>query len=421
MSDQTNGTNIKKNIKIIGTILLAALIIILFIFSTEPTAIRTGATKQTAMLVDVISVQRGKFQPTIVAMGTVRPAKDIILSPRVNGEVISRSASFTPGGKVKQGDILLRLDPSDYKNALKQRQSELRQSVADLNIEMGRQNVAQKDYQLLEQTLSQENEALVLRKPQLNAARAHVEAARSSVAQAELELQRTNIRAPFDAQVLTRNVNIGSQVSPGEALGRLVGLDTYWVVASVPLSKIRWMTFPSDAKKTGSPVEVRNRTAWVDSVFRKGHVFKLIGELAENTRMARILITVHDPLAYYATGKDVPVLMIGAFVEVRIRAREIPDVFRLDRDLVRKNNTVWTFEDSLLQIQEVDIVFQDADYAYITNGLQENDRVVSTNLSTVVDGARLRLNTDGNVEGIDSVSFGSTYTGRDFVLSGGIP
>ena len=359
------------------------------IFSTEPTAQRTGATRQTAMLVDVTPVQRDTVQPTIEAMGTVQPSQDIILSPRISGRILQRSSSFTPGGYVEEGDMLLQIDPSDYENTLQQRRSELRQAEADLQLEMGRQDVAQQDYQLLGDTLAAQNEDLVLRRPQLNSARSSVESARAAVEQAELNLQRTTITAPFDAQILRRNVNVGSQVAPGDELGRLVGLDTYWVEATVPVSKLRWLTMPEDGEE-GSPVRIHNRTAWEEGAYREGQLFRMVGTLENETRMARVLITVPDPLAYEREA-EAPKLMIGSYVEAHIQAETLQDVVRLNRDYVREDETVWVMENGELSIRDVGIVFRDAEFAYIESGLQDGDRVVTTNLSTVSEGAPLRL------------------------------
>ncbi len=383
--------NWKKTLLICIIILVVGAIVTALIFSTEPTAMRAGATKETAMLVEVTEVQHGTFQPTIVATGTVQPAQDIMLSPRVSGEIIRRSPSFVPGGFVKKGEVLLQIDPADYRNTLELRKSELHQALADLEIEKGRQDVARKDFQLIGgDTLSQENEALVLREPQLNAVRASVEAARAAVEQAELALRRTTIRAPFDAHILARNANVGSQVAQGDQLGRLVGVDAYWVVATVPLSKLRWLSFP-EADTPGSMVRVRDRNAWQEGEYREGHLYKLVGALEDQTRLARVLVSVPDPLAYQADSVHVPPLMIGAFMETYIQGDEISGVIRLNRDYVRQNETVWVMEEGKLQIRDVDIVFSDAKYTYISKGLNENEQVVTTNLSTVVEDAKLRL------------------------------
>ncbi len=388
---ENNKMDWKKTLIICCIILFVGTIITVVIFSTEPTAKRVTATKQTAMLVDVIKAERGTFRPTIAAMGTVEPAQDIILSPRVSGEIIKRSPSFTPGGIVEKGETLLQIDPADYQNALQQRKSDLHQATADLNIEMGRQDVALKDYQLLDENLSSENKELVLREPQLNAARARVEAARAAVQQAELNLQRTTVKAPFDAHILHRNVNLGSQVSPGDNLGRLVGLDTYWVATTCPLSKLQWLSFPDNTRKVGSEVQIRNRNAWPEGIYRTGHLYKLVGALDEQTRMARVLVSVQDPLAHQTNPSELPALMIGSFVETRIQGKKITDVIRLNRDYVRKNDTVWIMKDGKLHIRNIDIIFRDANYAYIKSGLNKDEQVITTNLSTVTDGAPLRL------------------------------
>src|SRR5699024_12180089 len=106
-------------------------------------------------------------------------------------------------------------------------------TTPDLKIEMGRQDVARQDFKVLGDTLaerlSEQNRSLVLRQPQLKAARSSVQSARAAVEQAELNLQRTSIEAPFDAHILNRNVNDGSQVAAGDNMRRQVGLDTYGV------------------------------------------------------------------------------------------------------------------------------------------------------------------------------------------------
>jgi RND family efflux transporter MFP subunit len=381
----------KATLLICCVILLAGAGLVALIFSTEPTAVRTGASKETAMLVTVAKGQRGAFRPVIRAMGTVIPSREVILRPRVEGEIVERSPSFTPGGFAAKGETLVRLDPADFENALKQRRSDLAQAISELHIERGRQHVAREDYLALEETLPKEQEDLVLRQPQLSSVKARVASARAAVQQAELELQRTNIKAPFDAHILSRNANLGSQVSIGDNLGRLVGLDTYWVEATVPLAKLRRLSFPNGPGAKGSKVRVRNVSAWPEGAFREGRLFRSIGSLEEQTRMARVLVSVEDPLARHEASRGKPALMLGSFVQVAIQADPIEDVVRLDRDLVRSKDTAWVMQDGELDIRELDIVFRDAEYAYIRSGLQENEPVVSTNLATVVEGARLRL------------------------------
>ncbi len=382
--------NWKTTLLICLVILLAAGAVTYFIFATEPTAKRSGATRETAMLVDVIRVKRGSYQPQIVATGTVQPARDIVLSPRVNGEIVKITSAFTPGGFVGKGRTLIQIDPADYKNMLELRKSDLAQAQSDLKLEMGQQAVAQKDYELLSDTLPEKEKALVLRKPQLEAVEARIKAAEADVKQARLNLERTTIKAPFDALILNRNANLGSQVSTNSQLGRLVGINEYWVMVNVPLSQLRRLDIPRTENRKGSTVRLHNRAAWPDSVYRRGYIKRRVGALDSQTRLAQIMVAVNNPLAYGLSPGENPPLTIGAFLEASIQANEIKEVIRLNRDYVRENGTVWVMKNEKLSIKKADIVFRDAKYAYIRNGLEENEAVVTTNLSTVVEGAALR-------------------------------
>lgn len=385
-------------------VLAVAVGVTYLIFSTEPEASREGATKKTAMLVNVQPAHRGTYQPNIVATGTVQPSEDIMLSPRVQGQIISRSPAFVPGGFVKKGQLLLQIDPADYENTLCLRESELAQAQSDLRIEQGQQNVALQDFELLGDTIPEGRKALVLRQPQLQAVQARVKAAETSVQQAKLNLERASIRAPFDAHILTRMANVGSQVAPGSQLGRLVGSDMYWVMITVPASKLRWMDFPQREGQRGNPVKLYDRAAWPEGSYREGYLYKLMGTLEGQTRMARVIVAVPEPL-----DPDKEQLMIGAFLDAHIQGEVLPATVRMERDYLRKNKTVWVMEGDSLDIREVDILMQDADYVYIENGLSPGDQIITTNLSTVTEGAKLRIEGEAE-ETADSVKAVSQHS-----------
>jgi len=391
----------KKVIWICLAILIGGILVTTLIFFTEPEAQSEGATIETAILVDVVTTEKGTYAPTIVATGTVQPVEDVILSPLVPGQIVRRDPAFIPGGFVQKGEVLLQIDPSDYRNTLELRKSELLQSETALATEMGRQQIAEQDLELInndslfgDNPLSDNETQLVLRQPQLNAVKANIEAARASMNQAQLNLDRTTIRAPFDAHILSQNVTVGSQVSQGDDLGRIVGTDSYWVLATVPVSRLQWLKFPESEKEKGSMVRIENPSAWPSGAHREGYLDRQIGALDNQTRLARVLVRVDDPLATSDQLQGAPKLMIGTFVEVNIQADSIPNVVRLDRDLVRSNQTAWVMKDNLLEIRELDIILTDNQHAYIKSGLEDGDKVVSTNLSTVTNGVELRTRSE---------------------------
>lgn len=382
----------KKTFIIAGLILLAAAALVVVVFLTEPTAQRESATRETAMLVDVITVERGNYRPVIKTTGTVEPVREISLSPRVSGEIVRRAEVFDPGQSVRAGTLLLKVDDADYQNTYALRKGDLEEARANLTLEKGRQDVAQRDFEQSQLTLSDERKALVLREPQLKTAEAAVMAAESALNQAALDLQRTSVVAPFDALILERNVDVGSLVSPGQELGRLVGTENYWVVAAVPQLRLRWLVFSGDGSvENGAEVKIYNSSAWGAAGYRTGLLQKMVGELEESTRLVKVLISVPDPLGITESREYLPELLIGSFVEVEIEGREIEDVVRLSRDYLRNQNTVWVMHDGKLKIRKVDVELTDAGNAYIKSGLEDGDRVVTTNLATVVEDAPLRV------------------------------
>ncbi len=378
-----------------GLIFLAAIAIVAVIFSSEPTAQAEGATKKTAMLVSVVPVEKGTFTPVFRATGTVIALEDIQLNALVSGQVIRRNPEFVPGGRVEKGTELLKIDPADFQNEIELRKSELMQAETDLEVEMGRQNIAKQDLKLIGgDSLTEDQRNLVLRKPQFSAVQARIKAAEAALSQAQLNLKRTSVVAPFDAQIISQEVSLGSQVNQGDNLGRLVGIEQYWIEVSLPVKKVKWLRFPADENETGAKVTIKNSSDWEEGDYRIGYLQNNVGALDQQSRLARLFIKAPDPLNL--ENKDQPELLIGSFVEVEVEGESIKDVVRLKRDYLRTNQTVWVMEDEKLRIEKVKVKLMDADYAYISDGLDDGAKVLTTNISTVTEGIPLR--TEGEKE-----------------------
>lgn len=378
------------------SILAAAGAGIWWIYRTEPTAQQVNNRRKSSALVDTETVQRATYSPYLVALGSVQPAQDIVLSPQVRGQVLELSEGFAPGGMVRKGDLLLQIDPADFENAVSVRKSELEQVEADWEIEVGRRKLAEQELELLGDSISGINRSLVLREPQSASLKSQLSASAAAVERAELDLKRTRLIAPFDAQVLRRDVNIGSQVGPGDDLGQLVGVEEYWVMAAVPVRNLRWVQFPNE-DRDGSLVTLLNPDAWGPTTTRQGRVERLIGALDQQTRLARVLVSVEDPLGQKS---DAPPLILDSLIEARIEGVPIEDVVRLEREYVHDGDTVWVMKDNQLEIRETQIAFLDPDYAYISDGLEDGEDVVTTTLATVADGVLLRRAGDP-VEAVD--------------------
>ena len=392
MNDSGQQTTRRNWLSVLLNLLVSVLILagsafgVWVIYRTEPTAEQIDGKRKSSALVETVTVQRDTFSPQLSVLGTVEPVQDIVLSPRVRGQVIELSPSFVPGGRVSKGDMLLRIDPADFENTVSVRKSELEQVMAQWNIEVGRGKLARQELELLGDSIGSINRSLVLREPQSASLKSQLSAAKAAIERAELDLERTQLIAPFDAQVLRQSVNVGSQVGEGDDLGRLVGIDECWVIAALPVRNLKWVQFPKE-EITGSKVTLRNSDAWGSEVEREGQVTRMIGALDQQTRLARVVVTVTDPLGI---NSDVPPLILGSLIEVRIDGVQIEDVVRLERQYVHDGDTVWVMKDNELDIRETEIAFRDAEFAYVKNGLDSGDEVVTTTLATVANGVQLR-------------------------------
>lgn len=390
MTDQTKHFSPVQTFLICLVVLAAALLFSWVIFSTEPEAQREGATRQTAMLVQTSPVKVGDHTPVIEAMGTVLPSRSIALRARVSGQVISRSEQLIPGRIVRQGELLLQLDPADYQIELTQRQSALSQAQADLQIEMGEQMAAEQDLARLGREVTATQKSLILRQPQLTRVRAELASAEALLDQARLNLERTEITAPFDAQLQSIQVDLGSQVAVGDTLADLVGIDRYWIEATLPVDQLAWIA-PADQDQP-TAVTIHDPQAWSPQRMRQGTLISVLGQVDASTRMARVMIAVEDPLGL--DDDQLPSLTLGAFVAVRIPARTLSTVARIDRRHVRQNDTLWLMIDRQLSIRPLNVVYRDEQYVYVRDSLDGGEQMVTTDLSRVVEGADLRLEVD---------------------------
>lgn len=383
-------TPLWRHIFLILLIVILAFGLIQLIKVSEPEAKREAATKKTAMLVQVEEVSRGRYTPKISGLGTVQPAQEINLSSQVSGEVIQVQENFIPGGFVKKGGLLLKINPVDYKQQVQQKQAALTQAKTELQLEQGRQQVAKEEVQLFDEVLSDEESALVLRKPQGQSAQAAVDAAQADLNMAKTNLARTAIKVPFDAQILSKHANLGTYLTNGDNIAKLVGLDYHWVIATVPVAVIEQINIPTFAQTNkGARVNIHQRSTGSSEQTRQGHVERLIGALDEQTRLARVVIRVPDPLAM-KPGATGPKLLIGSVVQVEIEGKPLESVFRIKRPYLRQDNTVWLMRNNKLLINPVTVVFKDKTYAYISKGLEDKDKLVTSNLTSVTPGIGLR-------------------------------
>lgn len=346
-------------------------------------------------LVEVMQGTVIDHQTAVYAMGNVIPSQSVNLTPRISGMVIRVSPHFIEGGMLKEGEELVELDPTDYRLAIKQRESELAKAQFDLKMELGQQAISKREFQLLGGELAPQEQELVLRKPHLNAAKAKLAAAEAALKQAHLDLERTRPVAPFNAIITTRNANVGawmSAFSTGTPLAKLVGTDTFWINASIPVDKLGWIQIPGINSEQGSPVKVSYEKGWGKDVYRTGVVKRLQAEIEQEGRMAKVIIEVDDPLSQKPANKLAPPLMLGTYARVAIEGKTLHDVIRLPETVLHDGRQIWLMTDQqTLDIRTVNPAWIEQGYIYLDKAqLPDNARIITSDLATPVQGMRIR-------------------------------
>lgn len=375
-------------------VLACGVALTVYLMKTSPEA-QPRKKQPTATLVEVRQVQSGAQQTVINGMGEIIPAREIELKPRVSGEVVDVNAEFLPGGYFKTGQTVLKIDPVDYSLVIQQLESEAAKAESDLALEMGNQHIAKKEFAILNESVSPEERALILRQPQLAKLLASRSFAQSKLAQARLDLARTEITAPFNSVVESRNVDRGAKVTESTVLANLVGTDAFWLRLTIPVEQLQWITIPANSGEAGSTVKIFTQSDSEPEHFRTGQVIRLAASLEAQGRMAQLLVEVEDPLCRKAENTDKPRLLLGSYVRAEIEGIEIASGIRIDRAEIHDGNNIWLMDDEgRLAIRQVDITFRNRDQVIVRDGIADGERLVISALASPIAGLPLRLADD---------------------------
>lgn len=339
-----------------------------------------------AVVVETLLATPGTYQSSVKALGTVAPDRQIVLKAKVSGEVVWVSPEFVQGGLIKKGQVLLKLEDSDYRVDVKKAKSMLDKAISDLEIEKGSQKIAKEELRLINQADIGEIKAtdLALRKPQLIQAQASVDSARADLEKAELDLSRTTITIPFNAIILDKSVDHGALVNSQGTIATLVDTDTYRVEALVAPDKLSALKI---SEINGSQAVIHSQYS---SYTWKGRVVRTTGSMSEDSRMAGVIILVDDPLGRNQSGQTPP-LLLDDYVEVVLLGDMLENVFSVPRKIVRDGNTLWIYANGKLEIREINIAWKENGVAYIRSGLNEGDLVITSDLPAPVKGMALQL------------------------------
>ncbi|MBN2161457.1 MAG: efflux RND transporter periplasmic adaptor subunit [Pontiellaceae bacterium] len=312
------------------------------------------------------------------AAGTVEAAKQIALQPEVSGRIYKTAEAFLPGGEFKAGEPMLWINPVDLEAALAQTRSTLAQAEYAYRQELGWQEVARHEWDLIEDhsTVTELEKELTLRKPQLDQAKAQLDAARAAVAKAQLDLDRACIKAPFNCRIISRSVELGSQITTQTTLATLSGTDEYWVRATIPVEDLQWLEIPGTT--------ARIRLGKTSEKYVAAEVFALEPAIESNGRLARIVLRIPNP-----TTRTIPIL-IDSYVYADLEGRSVENVYAIPADALHQGSVVWLMNrEDRLEIRPVSVLWRTRDQVFIGEGLADGEGLIITDIPSPIPGMKL--------------------------------
>lgn len=363
----------------------AILIAALLMMSRQPP--EQKEPEKSAFLVDVQAVSSQAHRFVVTSQGSVKPKVQSQLVAQVSGRIVAVSEHFVPGGMFKKGDLLVSLEQADFITELKLAEAELARATASLHEEQARGKVAEEEWRNVKNTIPSD---LALRKPQLEKEQASVLAAEAQVERAKRNLQRTEIRAPFDGLLKSKMVDLGQFVNLGSQLATLYATDVAEVRLPLTDNDLRFLGQQqfTRAEVVLSAVIAGETYHWPASLVREE------GVLDEGSRVLYAVAQVQDPYQQNISNTPVsaPVLSFGRFVQAELTSAQQNDLVVLPRNVVRLDSTVLVVDDSRkLEIRPVQVQRADDEFAYISQGLQSAEQVVISTVPNPVQGMAVRL------------------------------
>lgn len=360
------------------------------VINNPPQAQRVPPQRDPAISVGVEVVQPRPYRIWIDSYGRVRPRTQSDLLPQVDGEVVWIAPDFRAGGFFEAGDELLRIDDRDYRAALAQAQANLMAARQVLSEEQARSEQARADWRRLGN--AGEPPALVVRLPQLNAARASLASAEAELAQARLDLERTRIRAPYAGRVLEKTVDLGQVVSSGTVLATLYAVDYVEVRLPIQSRDLTYIELPERYRYSDPAQQLPAVTLISDLIGHEewsARVVQTEGAIDDESRQLHVLAQLDDPYGERAEGR-VP-LKIGQYVRARIQGRQLEAAIVVPNRLIYQGSYVYVEEEGALQRRDIRIGWQNEEEALVIEGLAPGDHLVTTTLGQVISGTPVRV------------------------------
>ncbi|MCG9731040.1 efflux RND transporter periplasmic adaptor subunit [Shewanella sp. Isolate13] len=345
----------------------------------------------TTPLVSVQAVEINPMSFAVSSYGVVNAKYETELVSQLNGEIVYLSDKFVRGGFVKKGDVLAKIDPSDYEAALIDAKATMASARATLVQEKAYGKVAEEEWKRIENGVPTE---LSLRKPQLAQEIAKLNSSEAGLKRANRNLERTIIKAPYDALIEARNIGLGSYVSMGTPLGKV--LSTAEAEIRLPIAD-KELQFLDDKGQDAEVIltgDFAGKTQeWTAKVVRSE------GVIDSRSRMTYLVAEVKDPYGLKSKNNE---LRYGTYVTASIDGSHAGQVAELPRHLVINNQVAVLDDEGKLRYKDITILRQIGSKVIVSDGLEAGMNVITSALDYPIEGMQLALPEDKLLRDEDS-------------------
>ena len=381
------------NKKLLPAIILGVLLSLAIVIKLNPPeAAQQRNVGGPQLTVETLEVVPRDYAVVLQSYGVVQPRTRSMLVAQVDGQIVNMNPNLRDGGFFERGDVLVTIDSRDYAADVSIAEATLADSRQVLAEAQARSNQAREDWE----RLGNEGEIpdLVLRVPQLEAARARVLSAESSLQKARLDLERTAIRAPFAGRVLRKFVDLGQVVSRNAQVAEIYATDIVEIRLPIRNRDLPFIDLPevyrnSDKpRNTGRRVEIRSELAGPSTW--EGELVRTEGAIDETARQLHVIAQINDPFASPANGQTP--LKIGQYITAELEGNIVPEALVIPNNSIYQGTYVYVVENGILVRRDIEIIWQNEDEAIVSTGLAAGDQLVTTALGQVTSGVRVAIN-----------------------------
>ena len=368
--------------KFLPLILLAvALGISYLLISIQPKAKKI----ETPSLITPVEYVVAKAKPTTINIeseGILQARIETQFISPVAGEVIEIGENFYPGRFFQNGEILFKLDDSDYQLQVKNAEKNLAQAELGYELEKAQAVQAKKDWEKL--NLGDAND-LVLRKPQLKQAKANLESAQVNLTFAQEQLEDTVFRAPYSGYLLSRTIDLGSEITGGMS-GPIAS------AYSSGDAEIRLPLTESERLLINTRNLNENTVRLYDSgeLVAQGKIQRIEASLNPNNRLYYAVALIEN-----AFPEDNQIhtseLFRGQYLDAMIDGKGFEKAFTLPNEAIRESSTIYTItkQNQLIE-KNITIISINSKQVIVSAGLDDGDRVVVSPIPFFVNGMSVK-------------------------------